>query len=183
MLKIASTIYNKIVDKKRTVRRYWGIVSTILVALVVALAVYLVAMRLLGYSLYTVMSGSMEPAYHVGALIYVKNVDTSTLEKGDVITFVADENNTIVTHRIDEVIKEEDGTLKFQTKGDANDVADAKLVHYKNVLGTPTAQVPLLGYLAYYIQRPPGIYIALAVGVLLLAMIIAPAMNKGKEHK
>lgn len=126
------------------------------------------------------MSGSMEPEYHVGSLIYVKQVNTDELEEGDVITFVADENNTVVTHRIENVVNE-NGTRKFQTKGDANDVADAKLVHNKNVLGTPTFQIPLLGYLAFYIQRPPGIYIALVAGTLLLATIIAPTLNKGKE--
>ncbi len=161
-------------------RRYWGIFSTIMVAIIFVFAIVLVIMRLFGYSLYTVMSGSMEPEYHVGSLIYVKQVNTDELEEGDVITFVADENNTVVTHRIENVVNE-NGTRKFQTKGDANDVADAKLVHNKNVLGTPTFQIPLLGYLAFYIQRPPGIYIALVAGTLLLATIIAPTLNKGKE--
>jgi hypothetical protein len=108
--------------------------------------------------------------------------DGDELKKGDVITFMADEE-TVVTHRIDEVIHENaDGETitKFRTKGDANDVADAKLVHYKNVLGVPAFSIPLLGYLAFYIQRPPGLYIALIVGTLLVASVFLPG-NKGKE--
>lgn len=167
-------------DKKRAVRRYWGVFSTIMVAIIFVFAVILVGLRLFGYSLYTVMSGSMEPEYHVGSLIYVKSIDTNELKEGDVITFVADENNTIVTHRIEKIVNE-NGTRKFQTKGDANEAADAKLVHNKNVLGVPTFQIPILGYLAFYIQRPPGIYIALVAGTLLLAAVIAPTINKGKE--
>ena len=177
-------MYNKIVDKKRVIRRYWGIFTTIIVAIVFILAVLLVFFRLFGYEIYTVMSGSMEPTYHVGSLIYVKPTDTSTLEKDDVITFMADEN-TVVTHRIDEIVTEtaDDGTetLKFRTKGDANGVADGKLVHYKNVLGKPSFSIPLLGYLAFYIQRPPGIYVALVVGTLLLAAVFLPMFTKGKE--
>ena len=166
-------------DKKRVIRRYWGIFTTIVVAIILVFAVMLVGFRLFGYEIYTVMSGSMEPEYHVGSLIYVKSVDTATLKEGDVITFVADEDNTIVTHRIESVV--DDDVLKFRTKGDANDTVDGKLVHYKNVLGSPEFQIPLIGYLAFFIQRPPGIYIALVVGTLLLAAVIAPIFNKGKE--
>ena len=166
-------------DKKRVIRRYWGIFTTIIVAIILVFAVMLVGFRLFGYEIYTVMSGSMEPAYHVGSLIYIKSVDVATLKEGDVITFVADEDKTIVTHRIDGVI--DDDVLKFRTKGDANDTPDGKLVHYKNVLGSPEFQIPLIGYLAFFIQRPPGIYIALVVGTLLLAAVIAPIFNKRKE--
>ncbi len=161
-------------------RRYWGIFTTILVALILFFAIFLVVFRLLGYEIYTVMSGSMEPEYHVGSLIYVKPVDVNTLKAGDVITFVADENNTVVTHRIASVEDGESG-LHFRTKGDANEVEDGKLVHFKNVLGVPSFSIPLLGYLAYHIQRPPGLYIALVVGTLLLAAIISPIFNRGKE--
>ena len=171
-------------DKKRVIRRYWGIFTTIIVAIVFILAVLLVFFRLFGYEIYTVMSGSMEPTYHVGSLIYVKPTDANTLQKGDVITFMASED-TVVTHRIDEIVTEtaEDGTeiLKFRTKGDANSATDGKLVHYKNVLGKPEFSIPLLGYLAFYIQRPPGIYVALVVGTLLLAVVFLPLFTKGKE--
>lgn len=173
-------MYNKIVDKKRVIRRYWGIFTTIIVAIVFILAVLLVFFRLFGYEIYTVMSGSMEPEYHVGSLIYVKSVDPTELRQNDVITFVADEDNTVVTHRIIAVEGTNDA-LKFRTKGDANDVADGALVHYKNVLGKPAFQIPFLGYLAFHIQRPPGLYIALVVGTLLLVAVIAPTFNKGKE--
>jgi signal peptidase len=168
------------VDKKRVIRRYWGIFTTIIVAIILVFAVMLVGFRLFGYEIYTVMSGSMEPEYHVGSLIYVKSVDVATLKEGDVITFVADENNTVITHRINGIVYEGD-ELKFRTKGDANNVADGKLVHYKNVLGSPAFQIPLIGYLAFFIQRPPGIYIALVVGTLLLAAVIAPILNQRKE--
>lgn len=168
--------------RKRSWQRRWGVISTVIVAIVLIFALVMVGFKLFGYQIYTVMSGSMEPKFHVGSLLYVKPVDTNTLQKDDIITFMADED-TVVTHRIDEVIHENaDGETitKFRTKGDANNVADAKLVHYKNVLGVPAFSIPLLGYLAFYIQRPPGIYIALVVGTLLIASVFLPS-NKGKE--
>lgn len=168
--------------RKRSWQRRWGVISTVIVAIVLLFAIILVAFRVLGYQLYTVMSGSMEPEYHVGSLIFVKSVDTGELKPGDVITFMADED-TVVTHRIDDILvetTEQEAVRKFRTKGDANNVADAKLVHYKNVLGSPAFSIPLLGYLAFYIQRPPGLYIALIVGTLLIASVFLPG-NKGKE--
>ena len=141
-------------------RRAWGIISTILVAVILFFAILLVTLKVAGFNLLTVLSGSMEPAYHVGSLIFVKNVDVNTLKENDVITFMADED-TIVTHRIYSVLNEvgDDGstTLKFRTKGDANTATDASLVDYRNVIGTPVLSIPYLGYLANFIQRPPGI--------------------------
>ena len=163
-------------------RRYWGIFTTVIVALVLLLAVFLVIFRIFGLEIYTVMSGSMEPEYHVGSLIYVKPANTDELKEGDVITFIADENNTIVTHRIVEVTNT-GGAKHFRTQGDANDAADAKEVHYKNVLGKPEFSIPLLGYLAYHIQRPPGLYIAIVVAVGLLFVVFYPSIYEKRKEK
>ena len=90
-----------------TVKKLLQLLSTILVALVVLLAVALVGVRLAGIRTFTVLSGSMEPTYHVGSLIYVKKVDPTTIRPGQVITFMLDEN-TVATHRVVEVVPDED---------------------------------------------------------------------------
>ena len=168
----------------KSVKRIWNIVTSLLVALVVALALLLVGARLIGLQVYTVLSGSMEPTYHVGALIYVKEVDPYTLEAQDVITFMMDED-TIATHRIVEVVPdEEDATvIRFRTKGDANEAEDGALVHYKNVIGTPIFTIPKLGYVADYIQNPPGTYIAISAGAILLILVFLPDLFGPNEKK
>ena len=159
----------------RKIKKIWNGFTTVLVAVVVILAILMVGARVVGLRVFTVLSGSMEPTYHVGALIYVKSVDYAELEAGDVITFMLDEN-TVATHRITEVVPDEDDpdVLRFRTKGDANDSEDAGLVHYKNVIGTPVFTIPCLGYVANYIQNPPGTYIAIAVGAILLLLVFLP---------
>ena len=159
----------------KTVRNIWEGVTTILVALVVILAVLLVGVRLFGLQVFTVLSGSMEPTYHTGALIYVKEVDYKEIEPGQVITFMLDED-TIATHRVVEVVpdNEDPSVLRYKTKGDANDAEDGSLVHYKNVLGSPVFTIPYLGYLANFIQHPPGMYIAISVGAILLILVFLP---------
>ena len=140
-------------------RKIWNAVSTALVVLVVILALLLVGARLVGLQVFTVLSGSMEPTYHTGSLIYVKKVDPLTVQAGEVITFMLDED-TVATHRVVEVVPDEEdaSVVRFRTKGDANDSEDGGLVHSNNLLGTPVFTIPYLGYVANYIQpgrRPP----------------------------
>ena len=166
------------------IKKICSVLSTVLVIVAVLLAVALVGVRVVGYTPYTILSGSMEPTYHVGSLIYVKKVDTSTLEVGDPITFALSED-TIATHRIVEVVPDEEdaSVIRFRTKGDANETVDGALVHYKNVLGKPVFTIPYLGYVADYIQHPPGMYTAIAAGVILLLLVFVPDMFDDEKKK
>ena len=156
-------------------KKIWNVLTTIVVAGVVILAIMLVGVRLLGLQVYTVLSGSMEPEYPVGSLIYVKTVDYRELQAGDAITFLLDKD-TIVTHRIIEILPDEEDpkTIRFFTQGDANDTPDAQSVHYKNILGTPVFTIPYMGYVSNYIQNPPGMYIAISAGAILLMLVFLP---------
>lgn len=167
----------------KNLKKIWNTVTTILVAVVVMAAVMLVGARLIGLQVFTVLSGSMEPTYHTGSLIYVKDADPFTLEAGDVITFMLDEN-TVATHRITEVVPDENDTsvVRFRTKGDANDAEDGSLVHYKNVIGTPVFTIPHMGYIANYIQNPPGMYIAITGAVVLVILLFLPDMLRAADE-
>lgn len=168
--------------KKRSVKKTWNIISTVLVALVVLLALLLVGARIFGLQVFTVLSGSMEPTYHTGSLIYVKKVDPYAIEPGQVITFMLDEN-TVATHRVVGVVPDEEDSsvIRFRTKGDANETEDGGLVHYKNVIGTPVFTIPYLGYVANYIQHPPGMYVAIAAGAVLLMLTFLPDIFAPEE--
>lgn len=169
---------------KTTIKKIGNVVTTVLVVAVVLLAIALAGVRLFGLQVYTVLSGSMEPAYHVGALLYDKKVDPAQLRPGDVITFMLDED-TIVTHRIVEVVPDEEdpSVIRFRTKGDANAAEDGSLVHYKNVLGTPVFAIPKLGYFASFVQQPPGLYVAIAFGAVLVLLAFLPDLLGGDKKK
>ena len=163
-------------------KKLWNGLTTVLVALVVVLAVLLVGVRLVGLTPYVVLSGSMEPTYHTGSLIYVKKADPFTIEAGTPITFMMDED-TIATHRVVEVVPDEtDSTVvRFRTKGDANDAPDGSLVHYKNVIGTPVFSIPYLGYVSDYITNPPGMYIGFTVLGIIILMLFAPDLLRAAD--
>lgn len=188
-------------------KRIWSIITTLLVIVVILFAVALVGVRLVGFEVFTVLSGSMEhptvaqqeefkgmpleDGIQTGALVYVKKVPYKDIEAGDVITFMLNED-TVATHRVVEVVPddEEPAVIRFRTKGDNNDSIDAQLVHYKNVIGTPVFSIPYLGYVANYIQNPPGTYIAIAGAAVLLLLVFIPDLlapedknKKGKKGK
>lgn len=168
----------------KKLKKIWNIFTTVLTVVAILLAVALVGVRLFGFQVFSVLSGSMEPEYHVGSLIYVKEVDYHELKSGDVITFMLSED-LVATHRIVDVYPDQDDptVLRYQTKGDANEAPDGTLVHYKNVLGTPVFTIPYLGYIADFIQKPPGSYAAIAIGAVLLALMFLPDLFREEEPK
>ena len=161
------------------IKKIWDIISTALVVIVVIFAILLVGVRLFGIQVFSVISGSMEPEYPVGSLIYVKDVDPSEIEVNDVITYILP-NDMPSTHRV--IAIDEENQL-FYTKGDANKVEDGAPVHFENLIGTPVFTIPLLGYIAHYIQHPPGMYIAIAAGAILLILVFLPDLLKKDEKK
>lgn len=161
-------------------KKVWDIVSAVLVTCVVIFAVLLVGARVVGLQVFNVVSGSMEPEYSVGDLIYVKTVDPDAVQVGDVITFVLNKDLVVATHRVVAVDAE---NRYFTTQGDVNDTPDAAPVHFNNLIGTPVFSIPLLGYVSDYIQHPPGTYVAIGGIVLLAAAVFLPDLLKKKEKK
>lgn len=168
----------------KTMRRIWSGVTTILVTGVVILVLLLVGVRAAGLQVYTVLSGSMEPAFPVGSLLYVKDVETSQLGEGDVITYYL-ANDLLCTHRIVEVIPDEDDSSEvlFATKGDANEYVDGSLVSCDSVVGTPVCAIPYLGYLAAFIQTIPGTCVTITGGVFLFVLILLPELLKDETKE
>ena len=169
---------------RKTIKRIWNWISSILVAAVVLLAVALVGVRVVGLQPYVVLSGSMEPTYPVGSLIYVKSTDYKQLKVGDPITFLVSED-TVATHRIIEVLPDKDdpNTIRYFTQGDANDAPDGSSVHYKNIIGKPVFSIPYLGYVSNYIQTPPGKYVAISGCALLMLLVFLPDIFVKDEKK
>lgn len=169
----------------KTIKKICNGISGVFICLVVLLAAVLVGIRAIGLQPFVILSGSMEPTYSVGSLIYVKAVDYKNLEVGDPITFMLDEN-TVVTHRIIEILVDEEDseTVRFFTQGDANNLPDGVPIHYKNIIGMPVFSIPYLGYVSNYIQTPPGTYVSIAAGAFLLFLTFIPDLfeESGKNE-
>lgn len=102
----------------------FGIVRTIFYILLIIYLVFAIVERvsqngIKGYRIYTIRTGSMDPAYKVYDVILVKETNPDDLRVGDVITYA--NTNYTVTHRI-VFINDQNGEIT--TKGDANQIND-----------------------------------------------------------
>lgn len=150
----------------------------IVIAALVVIAGLLLIPGMIGYQSFAVISGSMEPNYPVGSIVYTKAISFEELDVGDVISFAS--GTTKVTHRIVDLDSE---TQMITTKGDANKVEDGEPVAYADVVGKVAFHVPLLGYLSVYIKTPLGI--ALGCGVLFVILLLSflPEFFKQEHSK
>lgn len=159
-------------NMQNTIKRVWNTATTVLLSIVLILAILIWGFRLFGFEVLVVQSGSMEPAYHTGSLVYIRDVDANELQEGDVITFNIG-NGLRATHRIIDVVEQE-GQLGFRTKGDANDHPDNGLVSASSIVGKVAFSIPYLGYMTAYIQSPPGMYVAMSAAAMILLLMILP---------
>lgn len=142
--------------------RLFGIL--ILFAVIAALLPITVP-RYMGYEVYNVISGSMEPEIPVGSAIYVEAVDPSSIGEGDIIAFMS--GGTIVMHR---VVSNHTVEGYLITKGDANEEQDFGEVDYQNVRGIVARHIPHLGQLMMILSGTVGkvlLFILALCGVLL----------------
>lgn len=167
-------------SRNNPARRVYHIVTTAVMVVAIVLALALVGVRVIGLDVYTVLSGSMEPTYHTGSVIYVKPCDASEVQVGDPITFVLNEDLVVATHRVIEIDAEQGA---FYTKGDANEAADGSPVLYENLIGKPVFSIPYLGYLADYVQSPPGMYVAIAACAVLILLTFLPDLFAKDEEE
>ncbi len=165
--------------KKNIGQKTLSIVTTVLVILVIIAAILLMGARVIGLQVYTVISGSMEPTYYAGDLIYVKKVAAEEVKVGEPITFILNEDLVIATHRVTKIdLKNQ----RFYTKGDNNQIEDINPVHFKNLVGKPVFRIPYLGYVSTWVQSPPGLYIAIAGGIALLGLVFIPDLFRGAKE-
>ena len=165
-------------------KKIWDTFCTLVVVAAVLLAMSLVGVRLLGFQVFTVLSGSMEPVYSPGDLIYVKKIATEDIVPGTILTFMVNED-TVAPHRVVGAIasETEPDLVRYRTKGDANNMEDGTLVHPNNIIGSPVLCVPKLGYVANYISSPPGMYVAIAGAAAFLALMFIPDLFAEDEEE
>lgn len=121
-----------------------------------------------GYSPVIVLSGSMSPEFEAGEMIVIQKTDPDTLKVNDVICFMAEE--TAITHRIMEV-QQQDGSVLYVTKGDANNTEDITPVTPGQVQGKYTGfHIPRLGDFAIWLQSTPGMLICVGGPIILLVL-------------
>lgn len=163
-------------------------VGTVLLLVAVAPFVVFAVPQLVGASQsYVVVSSSMAPAIGAGDVVIVEDVSPSEIEPGDVITFERQTGGgersapDRVTHRVVDVT-ERDGSHYFETKGDANEDPDPRLVPPEDVTGRVMFSIPLVGWVITYAGTTTGTFALVVVPGGLLALSEAWTLYRGTRE-
>lgn len=147
------------------------LVSWVLVLGVTALVVAAVVVpRLAGATPYTVLTGSMAPAYPPGTLVVVKPVDVADVRTGDVVTYQLESGRqAVATHRVVGVGWTAEGEKVLTTRGDANSATDTVPVREVQLRGEVWYSLPWVGRLNVLLSPSQHVLLVrLAAGALFL---------------
>lgn len=160
----------------KLLKKFINYLSIMCYVVIIALVVILAPM-VIGYKPVVVLSGSMEPTYPVGSLIYYKSASFEDINENDAITFHIED--ALVTHR---VVVKNGISQTFVTKGDANPTNDSEPVDYKNVAGkTLNFCIPFIG--TVFASSLKYIGVAFMGGILMLNIILSNLVADEKEIK
>ena len=156
--------------KKKIIR----IITTPLVVLIILFAIYTGYFKFIkksnnisffGYKQYIVMTGSMQPSYNIGDLIFEKEIAKEDIKLNDVITYSLENGQDTVTHRVIDII-EENGETYYQFKGDNNNSPDPDLVTYEQIQGKVIYKIDRLGSLIAEFVSGTGVILILIIFIL-----------------
>lgn len=171
-------------------------IGLILVSVFVLLSVVLTPAgqvpQVLGYSVFRVMTGSMEPEIREDSLLVVQKTPPEDIAPGDVISFFSPDpmlEGAVNTHRVVRIEKE-NGRIQFITKGDANVIEDTYPVDASALVGRAVFKSYGLGRVVSLLSNPLvfGIIILLPLLIILLmnlyrAVRIAADIAKKEEEE
>ncbi|MBQ6687126.1 MAG: signal peptidase I [Bacilli bacterium] len=125
-------------------------------------------------SLYTIISPSMEPNLKVYDIIVDKRIDSvNDIQIGDVITFISTSNissNKTITHRVIDIIIDNNGNYQYKTKGDNNLSPDPAYAEYNNVIGKVLFKVPQLGRVQFFLANQGGWLVVVVIPAIIIIL-------------
>ncbi|KAI9556769.1 hypothetical protein GHT06_016560 [Daphnia sinensis] len=125
-----------------------------------------------------VLSGSMEPAFHRGDLLFLTNPADEPIRVGEIVVFKIEGRDIPIVHRVLKVHERENGTSKFLTKGDNNRVDDRGLyapgqlwLTPRDVVGRAKGFLPYVGMVTIMMNEYPKLKYAVLACLGLYVLI------------
>lgn len=174
---------------------YWKPIAACITWLCViciwGLAMFTAVSRILGYTPYIVISGSMEPYIPVGSVVYVEEIpEGEDPVTGEIVAFQTEDGSEVI-HRI---AGKDEFSGEYTTKGDANNTEDGSTITREQMLGRYKSHIPNVGYLLSGIDSHtvrfgsmelPAI-VPIMIGILIMVNLAAHVadehIRKGKKE-
>lgn len=131
-----------------------------------------------GYSMFRVVTGSMEPTISTGSVLLCKEMKIDKIETGDIVCYrtkIAEIYGSIVTHRVVEVHEDENGTIYLETRGDANVSSDPYYVDKWDLVGKVvwySSEENVINDVMKFLSSQIGFLISVVFPVLLVSGLI-----------
>lgn len=131
--------------------------------------------KIFGYSPVVVISDSMkgenDNSFNKGDLIFIQEVkDFSTIQKNkDVVTFydIKDGKTIVNSHRVIEVIVNDDGSRVFRTKGDNSPDPDTFALLEKDIIGVYRTKISNIGSAILFMQSSIGFFLFVVLPAII----------------
>ena len=117
------------------------------------------------YRMFTVVTGSMEPKYKIGDVLFSKDVEPSEVKVGDAISYLGKVGifkDKIITHEVVKITKEESGKYLFNAKGRTNIIEDP-IVHEDQLYGVVVFKSEILSFIYKIIKTNIGFFLCIII--------------------
>lgn len=185
---------NNQTDKEKVLNIIKNVVTWLVVAAAVAMMIFTIISAttldrnnrsLFGKKMFIVNSDSMKATdFAAGDLIFVKEVDPSTLKEGDIISYTSTNTENfgeLITHKIKKLTVTASGEPGFITYGTTTGEEDKTIVTYPYIVGKYTGKIAKMGYFFQFLKTTPGYIVCILVPFMLL--IISQAWTSIKLFK
>ena len=145
-------------------------------------------LSIFNYRMFTVVTGSMEPRYKVGDVLIAQEVDPSSIEVGDTISYLGKTGSfrdKVITHEVVDIdIDETTGKRTFHTKGLTNVVEDP-IVSEDQLYGKVIYKCLVISLIYKIVSTSIGFYIFIIVPILyiIISEIISTLLNKEEKRR
>lgn len=144
-------------------------------------------LSLFNFRLFSVVSQSMVPVYDIGDVLVAKEQDPSTIKEGDIVSYLGTTGsfaNKVVTHRVVNVEKREDGKYYYRTKGDANLVEDP-IVMEDQLYGVVVYKSVLLSLVYRIVGTQIGFFMFIIIPIMFVigSEMISTLLEKEEDRR
>ena len=126
----------------------------------------------LGYSIYTVITKSMDPKYQIGDILLAKKTNPNKIKVGDAIVYIGKNGiykDKIITHEVTEI--ETTKPKKFHTKGLKNAIEDP-IVKESQIYGKIIAKLTILSIINKFINTKTFLTLCLLSLIIGIAILL-----------
>lgn len=144
-------------------------------------------LSLFNFRLFSVVSQSMVPVYDIGDVLVAKEQDPSTIKEGDIVSYLGTTGsfaNKVVTHRVVNVEKREDGKYYYRTKGDANLVEDP-IIMEDQLYGVVVYKSVLLSLVYRIVGTQIGFFMFIIIPIMFVigSEMISTLLEKEEDRR